>query len=190
MTEYYNKYLTNISESETYISEVSIVNTNNIYISSFVAFVEYIEDNKWKKGIFNMTDELKEIYFQYKKNSKYINKRIKNIQISRHYYSYIKIIKDKKNPQLEGQIMIFKYGNKICNIINNYVIYNHLSSVNHTFMIQVAKKSGFPDFNISFTNNEQKFEDYSLNINNDINFKILKISNIERKEKLKKLSEI
>jgi len=193
MFEYYNKYINHINPDNSYISEIAFVNTNNTFISDEIAFVEYIDDNKWKKGIFKMTDELSKIYLEFRTNSNYTNERIKNIQYSKTNHSYIKIIKDNNNPQLEGKIMIFKFGRKIfdeivyeCETLND-----HGYIIDKSFKLNISRIGAFPNFDYSqFTNNKYKIEDYSLDIRNDINFKTLSISNIIRKEKLKELSNL
>ncbi len=191
MTEIYNNYIRNTSEYETFVSEVSFINTHNTLISNYIAWVEYIEDNKWKKGIFKMTEELKEIYLKYRTDTKYINKRIKAITISQTNHSYIKVIKDERNPQLEGKTMIFKFGNNTAKIISKYMKDNKLNSIDNTFMIIVSLDIGYPNYNnCHFTSNKNKIEDYNLDIGNEIKFKNLKLSNIERKEKLNKLNEL
>ena len=191
MTELYNKYCNEISNDECYISEIAFVNTNDTFIANNCAFIEYVENNKSKQGIFKTTDELVNIYINYRKNSNYKHKIIKKIKIVEHYHSYIKIIKDKKNPQLEGKIMRFKFGRKMCNIIYNYLIDNNYSSLNNTFIVSNYKKNMFIVIdNCHFTNIKYKIEDYNLDIRNEIITKKINILNIERKEKLYKLDKL
>lgn len=182
MTEYYNSYFNKISDDENYMAVVAFVNTNNTCVKRDVAYIEYIEDNKWKKGIFKMTDDLKKIYFNYKNTNIFLNKRIKNIQHAAQNHSYIKILRDDKNPQLEGKIMIFKYGLKISSIITDYITKNQLNSIDDTFVVNINKKRGFINFDYCFfTNNKYKIEDYSLDILSDFNIKSLNLLNIDRK---------
>jgi len=189
MIEYYNKYFNIISENDSYNSEIAFINTNNTCIFKESAYVEYIENNTLKYGIFKMTDELKKIYFEFRNNPDFIHKIIKKIQISTNNYSYIKILKDNINPQLEGKIMIFKFKHKISETIGTYIIKEKINIIGHTFRINLNKKSHYLNTDYCyFTNVEYCIEDYSLDIRNDIHIKSLNILNIERKEKIKKLN--
>ena len=140
MIEYYNKYFNIISENDSYNSEIAFINTNNTCIFKESAYVEYIENNTLKYGIFKMTDELKKIYFEFRNNPDFIHKIIKKIQISTNNYSYIKILKDNINPQLEGKIMIFKFKHKISETIGTYIIKEKINIIKKHNQFSINKR--------------------------------------------------
>jgi len=202
--EHYNPYIKprpftsrtlQLPNSDFYISEIAFINTVIPILDKRVFYIEYVEGKNDKRGFYlDYNNYLSTIYF----NSLKINKSITNlkpngniIQLSpaTYYFSYIKIIKDIQNPQLEGQIMIFKFGLKIKQKIDEYFIQNKNQIFNNVFQIKVKYTDIYLNFdNCHFLEEKLTLTDNTLDLNNDIKYKVFMSKQIERKEKLKKIN--
>lgn len=68
---------------------------------------------------FNETCKLSSTYYQLNKSSNaMLKENAKKIQYTRKYYSYIEVLEDKQQPELEGKIMVFRFGKKIMDMID------------------------------------------------------------------------
>ncbi len=119
MTPIYNQYLRpNISEE--YVSEIAFINTNNPILSYKLFYVDFNKNINKKSGFFiDNNDYLRKIYIEITKDTnesresiilRSSNNILTNIQPASKNFSYVKIINDIKNPQLNDQIMIFSFG--------------------------------------------------------------------------------
>lgn len=61
---------------------------------------------------------LTKLYFTLKESKNaIIRSRMNQLDFSRKYYSYVLIVEDKNQPELEGKVMIFQYGKTILDMI-------------------------------------------------------------------------
>lgn len=198
--EYYNLY---INKNKNYVSEIAFVNANPAIISRALYYVEFVKGGKTGRYLDN-NDYLKKLYWDIRKTlgsftlpedieQEYLKRTsgfIRNIQPSVSFFSYIKILEDKQNPQLEGQIMLFKYGRKIKFIMEEYLV-NNTQNFDKTFEIVVRLSSGFPNYDkCHFTDKDINIFDKTLNLDSDISFKMINILSIQRKEKLRKIQNL
>lgn len=196
MTPIYNQYL-KATKDEKYSSEILFINTNKPVVEFRTFYVEFEKSLNKKSGFYlDNNDYLKNLYYKIRQydtsldnetlHLKYSNNLITNVSSSLGYYSYIKVITDTKNPQLEGQIMILKYGRKISYKIAEYI--NSEKYYHNTFKINIELVSVYPNYDGSyFTNKELEISDDNLDIESEIFFKQINIKAIEREEKLKHL---
>lgn len=118
------------------------------------------------------------------------NNYISSIQATPHYYSYVKIIEDKQNPQLVGNVMIFKFGRQIKEIVSNSS-YSSKNPFFNVFNIKVRLRNGFPTYEYShFINEEMIISDVNLNLESELSFKTIDVISFERKEKLQKINKL
>jgi hypothetical protein len=182
MTPIYNLYI-KPTRYNNYVSEIAIINTKNTIIEKNFFYIEGVDGSPIKSGYYSdSNDYLLNLYINSKND---INNNIfKSINYIKKYYTYIKVIEDFNNPQLEGQIMIFSFGKLLLHIFNSYG-----AIFNKTFRIKVSIKGGsFPDYNnCEFTNKSVYLIDGNLNLDSEINFKQINIQSIIRKEKLEKI---
>lgn len=191
--EYYNPYIrpkfknSHSSfynrESDAYRSEIAIVKTKETIIFRDLFYINF--KKLAKDGMYLKTEELKNEYFNLKKEG-YENDIILNLNPIKSYFCYIKIIKDPQNPQLEGNLMLFKFGRKIHDIIFNY--YTDESDINKTLLLNVTRFNQFYNFDkTKFSNN---FAEYKLDkdLNKELNFKRISITNLLRKEKINNIN--
>jgi len=196
----YNKYfnIRSLNQYEKYISEICFINSVNPIISKDLFYIEsdridknfYVDDSSHY-----LRDLFKTIRFVdgedrtnlILKNSKgFINE----IRYNRRYYTYIKVIKDEKNPQFDGKIMIFQFGNRVMNIIDNYHLSCNGNLFNNTLKLIISTTHNYLNYDSSyFTHNILNITDNNLNLNfeKNLNFKTLNILAIDRKEKLQKI---
>jgi len=53
-------------------------------------------------------------YFKYKDSTNPVEQRYAEmLKMNRQYFSYVQILQDSQHPELEGRVMIFRYGTKI-----------------------------------------------------------------------------
>lgn len=192
---YYNDFFRKITNDDSYTSEIAIINTNDTIIANTIAYIDYTQDNKWKKGYFKSDDYLKKEYHEHRISQKYTDDRIKNIIIITRYHCYIKIINDYKNPILNGEIMLLNIGSRLSYMIGDYMIDKNTNTPNHlidnSIIFIVKKKNNMLNYEDSFfSNNKILIEDHSLNINDDVHFNKFNILNMNRKDKLKKLNKL
>lgn len=190
----YQYYFKNNRFDEPYESEIAFINTNNGTIKCIdIAYIEYTKNNKTAYGYFKSDDFTKQQYYISKNSSKNQteqHKRISKIQISTWYFSYIKVIKDKQNPQLEGEILLFKFGRSLAGVIGEYLISNNHQEIKNTLKLEINYKHGVPNFTESFMIDEELYlRDDTLCIDDEIKFKHFNTLNMDRKEKLKKLKK-
>jgi hypothetical protein len=104
----------------------------------------------------------------------------------------VSILKDKQTPQLEGQIMILKFGRKIANIIQNYFgaranLPNRLLFEN-SFELNVFLTMGFPNYEkCHFTDTSINIVNKNLDLNQELQFRTINLISLQRKEKLEQL---
>lgn len=203
-----DKYNGYIQPQPGYRSEIAFINTSPAIITRRVFYVEFAKEKGQKDGFY--LDNKYYLDSLYKKvrwgsrsgnrfapNSEFEDDDVKYLRESKdyirrvdtqvQYYSYIKVIKDIQNPQLEGQIMLLKYGRKIHDHISAYIV--DKKGFNHTYEINVKLTSGFPNYdNSRFTDTEMVLVDNKLNLDTEVKFKTINILSIERKEKLQKIA--
>ena len=193
MTPIYNKYL-NPNLKETYVSEIVFIKDSQFPIATYkIFYVKFVEHLSTKTGYYTDNNNyLNKLYWDHRNSEDDTNQFLLNrssnlitgIQPSTTYYSYVKVIKDKKNPQLEGQIMIFKFGEKIHQKIVS------AKNINNIFKLKIVVDStyGYHSYDESnFTNTELNIIVENLDITSEIFFKQINIKAIEREEKLKNL---
>jgi len=187
--EFYNKYLRN--SSETYISKIIFINNLDYKKSIISKELFYITFNKsCKDGFFidknNYLHNLTNSYRLGKNLNELSEGYINNIQRAYNYYSYIKVIDDRQNPQLNGKLMLFKYSRSIYfKIINlNEIEFKYI------FNLVIKDKYGFNDFSESNFTTSYKKEIMEFDIEKHLSFEIFNIKKITRTDKLKKLNEI
>jgi len=186
------------SGQETYTSEIAFINTPETFIAKEVWWITFAKGPKKNGYYLDYNGYLRKLYWEARQNKneknfilKSTNGLISDCQHSIRYYSYIKVIKDVQNPQYEGQIMIFTFGQFINNKIKDYVLSNNVKSIDNVFKLTVVNTQGFPNYDRSiFTDKEISLFDQNLNINNDIKFRPFLTPQLERKEKLKIINSI
>ena len=184
--EFYNNYI-KPQIHKNYIAEISFVKTKNTVIAKELFYVQFI-DNKYRDSYYyDCNGYLKQLYWNSRKNNVDISNSndnfISDINYIKLYFCFIKIIDDKQNPQLNGKIMIFKFGRKIKDIIQN-----SYSSVvfDYSFKLDISIQSlGYFVYDYCyFTHNKSDVDDDTLYIESVIKFKTFNITAIKRKEKL------
>jgi hypothetical protein len=183
------------SISERYFSEIAFVNTLPMSVVQRKVF--YVQSDKNSGFYYDKNDYLKNIFWDSKKNDKDIKDiskgYINTIYPATKYFSYVKVLRDKQHPQLEGQIMIFQFGTSIMKKIEKYFDGSPIL-FNNTFGIIIKLSQGFPNFDESdFTDNTVIVSDPNLNLDLEpmLNFKtIIPGLQQERKEKLEKLNKL
>jgi len=212
MTERYNPYI-KPTNSVPYVSEFAFVNTTTPILFKDLFYVDfkkgghtgfYNDNNNYLKKLFwdVRRSTPKPLYLGSLNNPEsieqvYLNKTqdfIRNVQPSKHYYSYVKILEDKQNPQLEGKIMIMKFGTKIKDIIQEYFANFSFSTpfdFKNTFKIIVSLKMGFHNYEkCYFTDTNINVIDNNLDLNQEIKFLTITLLSIQRKEKLEQLAKL
>ncbi len=196
MTPIYNQYL-RLKLDVKYVSEIAFINNNNPIIKCDTFYVEFNSKLNKKPGFFTDNNNyLRNLYLETTKDSildtdiillKHSNNMITKVQRAMSYYSYVKIIFDSINPQLNDQIMIFKFGKKISDKISEYL--QSEKQFNNTFKLIIENKYGYSFYDNSyFTLNDFTITDLNLDIESEIFFKQINVKQIEREEKLKKLT--
>jgi hypothetical protein len=206
----HNHYIPIISNEE-YISEIAFSNqiiSKNVFWIEFNDYKKsgnYLDNNNYLRTLNNSVlsestnigefDE--ELYLRNSRNE------IKRTEPHTHYYTYIKVIEDKQNQYLEGQIMIFKIDWQILVLIQKFLSpYNKLGRIesinldvylklDKTFKLIINKNVfGGLDYEGShFTDNQNIIENIK-GLNLEINFPVYKSLIQKRKEKLEKLEKI
>jgi len=150
------------------------------------------------------TQYLKSLYRrQLSEQSKYIGKEpddfeltpdIKSVQRVVKYYSYVRILEDAQNPQLVDQVKLFAFGRGIFTKMKDLIDATAGDKnviFNKAFLIEIAIRSGFPDYKASkFLNEDFYEEDHSLLISNVINHKMFTNSAIVKATRKNKLNKI
>jgi hypothetical protein len=196
--KYYNLYIKPSSNSfqtlkdsysKPYISEIAFINTLIPIISKKIFYIKYY-DSKKNDYYQDYNNYLSNVYFSRLKNdNKFPNNEINEISYCNFNYSYVKIIKDIQNPQLEGETMLFKFGNRIKNKINEYFIKNNSQFFSNIFEINVTYTNIYLNFdNCHFLEEKIVLTDNSLDLNNEIKIKFFMNKKVERNEKIKKIN--
>lgn len=118
---------------------------------------------------------------------------VKNINSVVRNYVFIKVIKDKQNPQLEGETMIFYFGKKILDILKGSGNYLQSKVFKKSFIIDTKLIGGFPNYdNSHYTDNDVSFKE-DLDIEQYINIPVLDLETMvkqkRRKEKLEHIQK-
>lgn len=203
MTESYNKYISPYltpfpKKLDTrYESKIAFVTTPyGAVVYKKLFYVEFGNLNEKSDFFYDKNDYLIGIIESVRfsnNNSTYLEKSnnyISSVQATPHYYSYVKIIEDKQNPQLVGNVMILKFGRQIKAMIENssYPSQNPFSFV---FNIKVKLRNGFPTYEDShFINDYMNIYDNNLNLESELYFKTIDVTSFERKEKLQKINKL
>jgi hypothetical protein len=215
MKDFYNSYFSNDC-----ISEISIVNNGKTIISRELFYVEFsdfakntlnckngffVDNNNYLENIYNKTirsSNKEKIFLDNSDNN------IVNIQYTKNYYCYIKVLNDYINPQLNGKLLIFKFGFSILQKFLEY--YNNITNITninvtdlyfkHSFIISklptpqnslpTPQNSQYKIIKCDFTNNEINLYDEKLNLDNVISFPKININSLMRRYKLSHLKEI
>ena len=187
--EIYNSYI-KPPTGGSYESEIAFVQSFDDFDKNFLYRDEYWVEfkNEYSKltgyyqidiGVNSFFGKLKDDFLK-----KY-NDKVSDIHSAHRHYAYIKIIDDKFNPQLNGQIMIFKYGRTIYDKLNA----DKSKTFGKSFIIKVRLVSGYPNYDgCNFTTNGYSVRDLNLNIQNIPSLKKLDIlRGVERRFKLDKI---
>jgi len=180
--ETYNKYIIHPHKAE-----IAIVNAPSTAKQIFyVVFKDgkqgyYLDkENGYLRGL-----ERKKTLSTAKFNEEFI----KDIKSVFRNYCFIKVIKDEKNTQLEGETMVFYFGKQVKDILQR----DASLVLQKTFMLVTKLKGYFSTFEDSyFTINDFKCKE-NLDIEQYINFPILDLEKMikqkQRKEKLEYLQK-
>lgn len=183
--------------NSTYSSDVCFVDIGDISKSiqeRNYMYITFNEDNKKHTGFYNLTNKnifnpiIKKHYIDINKNL------INDITPVRKYVSYIMVLNDNNFPLLRGDIMLFSFGKRMMEKINNTDdIYNRV------FKINVKKTSGFLNYDDCFFS--KKYNVLQLKMLSNINQlklslddKIMKpnidLDNLNRSFKLMKIKKV
>lgn len=200
--ELYNQYLI---PGKFKTSEIAFVNCNQPILRKSLFYVQFNDGksgfSNHNNGFFNDSNgDLKKLTSDFLRQSTIqpIEKEdfflssteniIRNIQPATYYYSYIKVIDDKLNPQLNDKLLLFKYGTQISNIITNYLSKSKDSELKTSFILNLELKQGFPSYDKSyFTTRYCNIHNHNLDINSEIHFNNFNLNRYIRSEKLKNI---
>lgn len=102
---------------------------------------------------------------------------VANITRSLKFYTFIKVIKDDHNPQLEGETLVFIYGRTLDTIIKK-----EKDPKKKQFFLVRQMRQQFPTFEHSyFSGNSCDYYDTNLNINNHVSYTTLNVPALEKK---------
>jgi len=183
MTPFYNQYL-RPSKNE-YSSKIAFIQTTKGIISKKLFYVKFVDSKK--DGFYYDNNGYLFNILKIKQDSiKKSHNLIVDVSPIVNYFSYIKVIEDKQNPQLEGSIMIFKFGYTLyAKIVNRNGLYNKV------FNIGIKLKTGFPDYGVScYTDENINIVDNTMNLESELLFKTINNIAEERKEKLLKIKNL
>lgn len=188
--EMYNKYI--IPIKDFYESEIAFVESFDDFNKNFLYRDEYWIKfkNEYSKltGFYHM-DILANSFFGKTKEEflRQYDDKIDLVECAHRHYAYVKIINDQLNPQLNGQIMLFRYGRRIYDKLNQY----KSKTFNRTFILKVKITAGFQNFDdCHFSKNDYYVRDINLNIQNIPSLKKLDlIKDMERKFKLNQITK-
>lgn len=188
--ERYNKYLGIIPNGGCYDSEIAFVESFDDFDKNFLYrdehWVEFNDSFKRHTGFYQIDIGVSNFYGKVKDDFlKKCDGKVVNITSAHRHYVYVKIIDDKVNSQLNGQIMLFMYGRKIYDIIQS----NKGKTFSRSFMLKVKMTQQFLNFDeCHFTTNNYYIRDLNLNIQNIPSLRKLDIlKDIERRFKLDKI---
>ena len=189
--EIYNTYI-KVPIGGLYESEFCFVESFDDFNKNFLSrdehWVVFKDEYKKETGYYQLDFGVNHFFGKVKDDflQRYEDK-ISDISSARRYYAYIKIINDNHNPQLNGQIMLFKYGRRIHETISG----NPHTTFSKSFLLRVILTQGFPNYDSSkFSDKNYYIRDINLNIRNIPSLKRLDIvRDIERKFKLNKITK-
>lgn len=100
---------------------------------------------------------ISELGFKLKKSPDPAEQALKdNVYYYKQYYSYVQIVEDEIHPELNGKIMVFKYGNQIFRIIEEEIndaggkiggVVNPETGAE--FILKITEVSGFTNYSAS-----------------------------------------
>ena len=188
--EYYNPYMELykqhiINPDKNYVSEIAFINAKPAVIFRNLYYVEFSKFGKTGFYLDN-NDYLKKLSYLIRNNKRmgkpkpvglnddeieYLNNTsgfIKSAHINTKYFAYVKILEDKQNPQLEGRIMIMKFGRRIKDTIQDYFTNGSSRNFDKTFKFIVSLSSGIPNYDeCHFTDKDINIFDPTLNLNSE-----------------------
>lgn len=131
-------------------------NVHNPALSKVMKYYVWLEDPATKEGFsvdcpstVGKKSILKDVYWKLKKSESVRDQELAQESFGRveTYYSLVQILKDPNQPELEGKIMVFKYGSKINQKIEAQLKPEFGSPVNpfdlfegRVFALQIVKK--------------------------------------------------
>lgn len=200
MTPIYNQYIIKNRNDKgilmDYKSEIAFIDKNKPFISSVLYYVTFCGELKDKTGFYldNNNYLQKLLNFKLLKDISFLEQTsgiIEDIKKVNRHHSYIKVIKDNQNPQLEGQIMLFYFSRIIFDKIAHFILEN--SKIDKTFIIDVESLSFgsqlYPSYqNSHFTDNEAESIYLNMDIESELIYKTINVSSIIRKKKLDKMN--
>lgn len=186
---FYNNYV----KHDTYASEIAFVNVwEPSVITKYLYYVKfsdntsgfYLDKNRYLEKL-DQNHRINLLNINDLSNG-YITDVVRAI----HHFAFIKVIKDYKNPQLEGQIMLFKFGTCIKNKIEEY-FNSDVFYFKKTFKFIVEFKGHIPSFEFCrFTDTDISVYDKNLDLNSELKFKTVPLLADKRREKLEKLKNL
>ena len=187
----YHKYI-KVPMGGIYESEISFVESFDDFDKNFLSRDEYWVQfkNEYEKltGFYQINISVNNFFGKLKEDFlKKYNDKINNIECAHRHYAYVKIINDKENPQLNGQIMLFRYGRKI----NNMLTAAQSDVFNKSFLLRITMVQNFQNFDkCKFSENNYYIRDINLNVQNIPSLKRLDlIKDFERKIKLGQITK-
>ncbi len=189
MVEYYNQF---IPRDKEYASELCFVKINNDATKNICirdhSYAEFKKDFIKYNGYYASDDALMLRNPKYcqeilEKNRDILNK----VSYIRRYLSYVYIIKNEQNPELEGRTMIFYFGYKIFQmLLLEKKIYEHSFNLNiKPINVYGNMLSSYDDSH--FSSKEYYIENMDLNLNDKLRYKRIDYNNLDRMFKLQKL---
>lgn len=192
MIDVYNRYIGN----KEYDSQILFINTNKSILEKKLYYINFAKI--CTNGFYEDKNEyLNSLYWKYKddKNKLLLNSDgfINDLQFSRQYFSFIRVIRDYQNPQLEGKVLLFKYSHSIFNILMTYLSQN--GRFNNVFYLKNVLIPNFyyrfNDFSNSKFLPEQLTEvNLDINIESELKFRKIDIISLVRKEKIENINKL
>jgi hypothetical protein len=140
-----------------------IPNPKNVQKSIVRKFVYWLKDEEGNYGLYDAPstigekDPIQETFFKLRKSESAVQQKMaEELKRRETFYSIVQIIKDPHNPELEGKLKIFKYGQKIKEKIDNELapqfdeptqIFDLFEGKN--FELTITKQSSFPNYDQS-----------------------------------------
>ena len=184
MENFYNFYAKFPYESEICFVEIDSNPAKNTSRRN-LCYVVYEDHLKKYNGMYETDDTINVI------NKNQIIKDNKNIlkdlvRILR-YVTYIKIIRDNKNPHIEGSIMPFYYGRKIKQMMDA----QPNDAYNKSFILHIRNTQGYANYDRSyFTDKNYNIRNFNLSVDNVYRHKRINLGCVSRMHKLDKIGKI
>lgn len=179
----------------------------NLYFKDFpfeseIAIVKVSDDYSWitqQLCYINFKNEYKKYtgFYQYdyanifipKEKERLLNKHrdfIDKIERTTKHFAFIQVLKDRENPDLEGKILPFQFGERIKKINENQENKIH----NNIFVLKIKMTMGFQNFDDCYYSDEKySVTDYSLNLN-ITKRPYIDLEKLDRTFKLQKIREL